>query len=284
MARVASASRWSPWSRPARPASRDRPDGSSTTVGSVAGGADGAGGPGRDLRGEVAGGQRPGVVVQGEPAEGVEVAGHARRDLGGCGHPADDPGGRLDAVDDRGQRPPAGERGVGEGDQGDGVGPGGGDVVGLLVAVDAGRDGGAGHLDRAVLGAQHGVRGQAQVVQPALAGLLQGARGLTGDPAGLLGRQRALLQQRGEGLGRGQGLLDDPGDTARSAHVEDAREPGVLDAGGTTGGVEDRGGVRVVAVEDRDGHVALERGVVGGPVLEVAAVGESGAQRIATPE
>ena len=122
------------------------------------------------------------------------------------------------------------------------------------------------------------------MVQAALSGLLEGARGLTGDPAGLLGRQGALLQQRGEGLGGGQGLLDDPGDAARGADVQDAHEPGVLDAGGTAGGVQHRGGVRVGAVEDRDGHVALERRVVGGPVLEVTAVRESGAQRIATPE
>ena len=189
------------------------------------------------------------VVVEGEPAQRVEVTGHAGGDLGRVrGHRRRRAGrapGRVPSAG-RGQRlvsaayvrattPTASSAG-------------GLRRVEVLVAGHRRGGGHAADLDGAVVGAQDRVRGQAQVVQAARRGRPRAPVAVSpairrASSAG----SAALLEELGEGVGVGEGLLDEEGDALGAADVQDAHEAVVVDAGGAAGGVEGGVGVGVVA-------------------------------------
>jgi len=111
---------------------------------------DGPARPWGDLAGELARGQRAGILVEGHPAQGIEICGHTRGDLGGCGHTADDPRGRFHAGDQARQGPPTGQRRIGQRDDTDGVLARGCSRVSLIGPVDRGCDRHAADLDGAI--------------------------------------------------------------------------------------------------------------------------------------
>src|SRR5450759_187222 len=122
------------------------------------------------------------------------------------------------------------------------------------------------------------------MVQAALPGGLEAAGDLTDDAPGLFGGQRTQAQDRGQGLRVVHPLLDEVGVAVLGADVQDADQPAVLDPCGASGGIQDAGAVRVLGVDDGQIDVASERGVVGGPALDVAPLPEAPAQRVATSE
>ena len=105
------------------------------------------------------------------------------------------------------------------------------------------------------------------MVQAPVARLVEGARTLAGETAHLLGREAPRLQQVRQRHRAGERLLDDEGDPLVGADVEHAHEPRVLDARGTTGGVERGGSHGGRGPEADEGDLALEREVVGTPAL-----------------
>ena len=241
-------------------------------------------GPRRDLAGEVTGAGRALVVVEGEAADGVEVAGHARGDLGRCGHATGHPGGGGQAGATGAERPQAGEAGVGQGHDTDGVAAGG--VLGLGAVLAGAHRGGleAAQAHVAVGGAQHVVGLEVEVVHAALAGGLQGGRDLTGDAAHLVAGHPAVGDQLGEGAGLAEVLLDDVGDALVAADVEDADEDPVGDRGGAAGAVEQGGRAVVVAGDAQQRHGAPEGGVVGRPAFGVVQLLEPSANGVTATE
>ena len=105
------------------------------------------------------------------------------------------------------------------------------------------------------------------MVQAAVARLVEGARALAGEPAHLVGREAARLQQVRQRHRAGERLLDDEGDALVGADVEHAHKPWVLDAGGTAGGVERSSSHGRRGPEADEGDLTLEREVVGAPAL-----------------
>ena len=88
-----------------------------------------------------------------------------------------------------------------------------------------------------------------------------------GPALALLGLDAALLEQVGQRVGVTDGLLDEERDALGAPDVEDAHEPVVVEAGGSSGGVEGGVGVGLLLGEADDDHIALERRVVGRPAF-----------------
>ena len=86
------------------------------------------------------------------------------------------------------------------------------------------------YLDRTVGLAEHGPRRQHPVVQAARAGTFQRGGRLADDPAGLLGEQASVGEDRGDRASAVEGLLDDERGRVVTAHVEDADQPLLVDA------------------------------------------------------
>ncbi len=78
------------------------------------------------------------------------------------------------------------------------------------------------------------------MVEATRAGALQGRGGLADDPAGLLGRQPAVGEHRGDRLRAVQRLLDDEGGALVTPDVEDPDQPRLVDPGRAPGGVQGR--------------------------------------------
>ncbi len=115
------------------------------------------------------------------------------------------------------------------------------------------------------------------MVQTAVARLVEGRGGLTGQTAHLVGGEAAALEQVRERNGSGERLLDDETDALVGADVEHPHEAKVLDAGGTPGGVQRRCRDRGRGGEADQHDLALEGVVVGAPALVVHTL--RGAQR-----
>jgi len=130
-------------------------------------------------------------------------------------------------------------------------------------------------LDVAVRGAQDEVRRELLVVQPAVTGHVEDEGGLAGDPAHLGCRKRTGREELGHAQSPVEGLLDNVGDVPVRAHIEDAAQPGVVQARDPAGGVEDRGDVVVLTVHGEQEHGPVERGVACGPLLRVRVAGSA---------
>jgi hypothetical protein len=111
------------------------------------------------------------------------------------------------------------------------------------------------------------------MVKATLTGGRETSRRLTCDPTRFFDGQRALQQEGSQGLGLARRLLHDEGGVVLRPDVQDADQPGVLDSSGSPCGVQHAGTVGVFGADDGEGDLALECGVVGGPLLEVLTLG-----------
>ena len=228
-----------------------------------------SGRPRGHLTGEVAGVGGSLVVVEREAAQGVEVARHSGCDLGRRGDATRHARRGTQARPPGAERPQAGQPGVREGDDPDGVAAAG--ILGLgSVLADAHRGRlEASEADVAVGGAQDVLGPEVEVVHAAVSGRLEGGCDLAGDPAHLVTGDAALADEPGEVTGLLELLLDDEGDLVVLPDVEDPHEDGVGERSGTSCGIEKGSGAVVVAGDAEHGDASAERRVVGRPPLGV---------------
>ncbi len=122
------------------------------------------------------------------------------------------------------------------------------------------------------------------MVQAAPARGVEPDGGLADDPADLLGGEPAGDGERRVVAGPGEALLDDIGDGAVEADVENGPEPGVADPGGASRCVEGGVPLGVSGREGEDGDVPLEVVVARLPALRAVAGEHPSTDGVATTE
>jgi hypothetical protein len=221
------------------------------------------GGPRSHLSCVVAGVGGALVLVERQPAEGIEVARHAGSDLRGGRDATGRSRRRRQTRAPGAEGPEAGEPGVREGDDTDGVAPTG--ILGIRALLTDPDGGGlqAPQANVAVRGAQDVLGLEVEVVHAAVAGGLQRRRDLTGDAAHLVTGHPALVDQLGEVAGVLEVLLHDVGDVVVVPDVEDPHEDRMAERPGAASGVEQGGGAVVVDADAQHRDASPEGRVIG---------------------
>ena len=195
----------------------------------------------------------------------------------------DQPGGRRQRRRQVTQRPEAGQRGIRESDETDGIGSIGRDGV-LLRPVQGRLGGQTTHLDVALGSAEDLLGRDPQVVQPPRGSGIEGGRGLADDPAHLVSGESAVAHQVDDGLGVREGFLDDPGRRPFLADVEDPHATRDVETGGHPCRVENGGCAAVTGRQDEQGDGAAEDRLTGGPPLGTGALPHQGADGVSARE